>query len=83
MLHDFIQTVLLLVTGLFPIINPPASALIVLSLVPRATQAERNDLAQRITLNSFVILLVSLSIGAYVLSFFLVSPFPCFAWRAA
>jgi multiple antibiotic resistance protein len=73
MLHDFIQTVLLLVTGLFPIINPPASALIVLSLVPRATQAERNDLARRITLNSFVILLVSLSIGAYVLSFFGIS----------
>lgn len=73
MLHDFIQTVLLLVTGLFPIINPPASALIVLSLVPRATPAERDDLARRITVNSFVILLVSLSIGAYVLSFFGVS----------
>jgi multiple antibiotic resistance protein len=73
MLHDFIRTVLLLVTGLFPIINPPASALIVLSLVPRATPAERDDLARRITINSFVILLVSLSIGAYVLSFFGIS----------
>lgn len=73
MLYDLTQTVLLLVTGLFPIINPPASAFIVLSLVPRATPAERNDLARRITINSFVILLVSLSIGAYVLTFFGIS----------
>ena len=73
MLHDFVQTLLMLVTGLFPIIDPPASALIVLTLVPHATTAERADLARRITLNSFVILLVSLSIGAYVLSFFGIS----------
>jgi multiple antibiotic resistance protein len=73
MLQDFIQTVLLLVTGLFPIINPPASALMVLSLLPHLTSRERDDLARRITFNSFVILLASLSIGAYVLSFFGVS----------
>ncbi|HTC25494.1 MarC family protein [Dyella sp.] len=73
MLYDLTQTVLLLVTGLFPIINPPASAFMVLSLVPHATQAERNDLARRITFNSFVILLASLSIGAYVLTFFGIS----------
>jgi multiple antibiotic resistance protein len=73
MWHNFIQTVLVLVTGLFPIINPPASALIVLSLVPRASLAERADLARRITLNSFAILLGSLAIGAYVLSFFGIS----------
>jgi multiple antibiotic resistance protein len=72
-LQDFIETVLVLVTGLFPIINPPASALIVLSLVPDATEAERTDLARRITINSFAILLGSLLIGAYVLSFFGIS----------
>ena len=73
MLHDFVQTVLLLVTGLFPIINPPASGIIVLSVVPRATAAERAELAWRITTNSFAILLGSLVIGAYVLSFFGIS----------
>ena len=73
MLKDFIQTTLLLVTGLFPIINPPASAMIVLSLVPNATTADRADLAWRITTNSFAILLGSLLIGAYVLSFFGIS----------
>jgi multiple antibiotic resistance protein len=73
MLHEFFRTVLLIVAGLFPIINPPASALIVLSLVPHATSGERNELARRIAINSFVILLASLSIGAYVLSFFGIS----------
>lgn len=73
MLEEFTKTVLLIVTALFPIINPPASALIVLSLVPHASQAERAEMATRITINSFVILVVSLSIGAYVLSFFGIS----------
>jgi multiple antibiotic resistance protein len=73
MLKEFTQTLLLLVTGLFPIINPPASAMIVLSLVPNATPAERSELAWRITTNSFAILLGSLLLGAYVLSFFGIS----------
>ncbi len=73
LLHEFTETFLLIVAGLFPIIDPPASALIVLSLVPHATPAQREDLARSISVNSFFILLVSLSIGAYVLSFFGIS----------
>ncbi|RDI96913.1 antibiotic resistance protein MarC [Dyella solisilvae] len=73
MLQEFTQTFLLLVTGLFPIINPPASAMIVLTMIPDATPAERTELAWRITTNSFAILLGSLLIGAYVLSFFGIS----------
>lgn len=73
MLKDFTQTALLLITGLFPIINPIGSAFIVLSMVPNATPAERTDLAWRITTNSFGILLVSLLMGAYVLTFFGIS----------
>ncbi|SDV51252.1 MarC family protein [Chitinasiproducens palmae] len=73
MLEEFSTTVLLIVAGLFPIINPPAAAFIVLSIVPHASPAERAELARRITLNSLVLLLVSLSVGAYVLSFFGIS----------
>jgi multiple antibiotic resistance protein len=73
MLKDLLQTALLLITGLFPIINPIGSAFIVLSMVPSATSAERADLAWRVTTNSFVILLVSLLMGAYVLTFFGIS----------
>src|ERR1700735_2576270 len=73
MLNQLPKTILLIVAGLFPIINPPATGFIVLSMVPHMTTAERAELAWRIAVNSFVILLVSLSIGAYVLSFFGIS----------
>jgi multiple antibiotic resistance protein len=73
MLNEFTKTVLVIVAGLLPIINPPATALIVLGMVPHATDAERSEVARRISINSFAILLASLSIGAYVLSFFGIS----------
>ncbi len=69
MLHELTKTVLLIFASLFPIINPPAAAFIILSMVPHATLAERAELARRIAINSFVILLASLSVGAYLLSF--------------
>jgi multiple antibiotic resistance protein len=69
MLHELTRTILVIVAALFPIINPPAAAFIILSMVPHASQAERAELARRIAINSFVILLASLSIGAYLLSF--------------
>lgn len=73
MLHEFTKTVLLIVAGLFPVINPPASGFIVLSMVPYATSHQRAKLAWRISVNGFIILLASLLIGAYVLSFFGIS----------
>jgi len=72
-LHEFTNTILVIVSALFPVINPPASGFIVLSLVPDATPAQRARLAWTISLYGFAILLVSLSIGAYVLSFFGIS----------
>ncbi|WP_245254504.1 MarC family protein [Paraburkholderia sp. LEh10] len=73
MLNQFFETILLVVAGLFPVINPPAAGFIVLSLVPHATPTERAYLARSISLKSLIILLVSLSIGAHVLSFFGIS----------
>ncbi len=73
MLNQLAETALLVVAGLFPVINPPAAGFIVLSLVPQATPAERAYLARTISINSLIILLASLSVGAYVLSFFGIS----------
>lgn len=73
MWEEFAQTVLLIVAGLLPIINPPAAALMALGIVPHASDLERRELARRIALNSLVILLASLSVGAYVLNFFGIS----------
>jgi multiple antibiotic resistance protein len=71
--HEFTSTVLVVVAGLFPVINPPAAGFIILSLVPDASPAQRAELARRITTNSFLLLVGALSIGAYVLEFFGVS----------
>lgn len=73
MLHNLAQTILLLVATLFPIINPPASGFIVLSMVPTASESELAKLARRIAINSFVILLTALYVGAYILTFFGIS----------
>lgn len=73
MIHQFTQAVLLIVTTLFPIINPPAGALIILSMVRGASDRDLAELARRIAISGFVILLVSLLVGAYVLSFFGIS----------
>jgi multiple antibiotic resistance protein len=73
MLNQFGEAVLLVVAGLFPVINPPAAGFIILSLVPHATPAERAYLARSVSINSLIILLASMSVGAYVLSFFGIS----------
>jgi len=61
---------LLVYVGLFPIINPIGGAPIFLGLTQECTEKERNALALRVTLNSFLLLLGSLFVGSYVLDFF-------------
>jgi multiple antibiotic resistance protein len=73
MWHDFMKTTLLIVAALLPLINPPASALIAIGLVPHMTPQQRAEMAARVTANSVAILLISLLVGAYVLSFFGIS----------
>ena len=73
MLQEFVKTTLFILASLLPIINPPAVGFIVLSMVPQATEMERAELARNITLNSVILLTVSLLLGAYVLAFFGIS----------
>jgi multiple antibiotic resistance protein len=73
LLHEFSKTILLIVAALFPVVNPPAAGLIVLSVAPNATDDDRKELARRIALYSVALLTASLSVGAYVLSFFGIS----------
>lgn len=73
MLNQLSDTFLLVFAGLFPVLNPPAAGFIVLSMLPRATASERAFLARIIAINSLFILLGSLIMGAYVLSFFGIS----------
>jgi multiple antibiotic resistance protein len=60
-------------SALFPVINPPGMALIFLSMTGRASRAQRADLARRIGLYAFIVVMVSYYIGAFILSFFGIS----------
>ncbi|MGN6482726.1 MarC family protein [Luteibacter sp.] len=73
MLMEIGQAALVILASLLPIVNPPGSALLSLGIVPHADSAERARLARRVATNSLVLLVGSLLVGAYVLSFFGVS----------
>ena len=69
-MNDFLHIFLLIYAGLFPIVNPIGSAPIFLSLTRPWSAAERNALALRVAINSFLLLLGSLFVGSHVLAFF-------------
>ncbi len=72
-IHYFADTVFVAVAALLPIINPFGGAPIFLAMTSGLTAAERARTAKLVALNSFVLLLASILVGAYVLDFFGVS----------
>lgn len=61
------ETYLIVLAALFPIVNPPGAALVFFSLTKRITAADRRYLAQRVAINSFVVMAASFLIGAFIL----------------
>ncbi len=72
-LSAVLSTTLLSVAALFPIVNPIGNAPIFLSLTYGATRDTRQLLARRIATNGFILLVVSLLVGTYILAFFGIS----------
>lgn len=68
-----LKTTLLDVAALFPIVNPVGNAPIFLSLTRGASTETRRLLASRIAVNGFLLLVVSMLIGTYILAFFGIS----------
>jgi multiple antibiotic resistance protein len=66
----FLNTILLVYAGLFPIVNPIGGAPVFLGLTASCSEAERNSLARRVAVNSLLLLAGSLFIGSHVLEFF-------------
>jgi multiple antibiotic resistance protein len=64
---------LLVFAALFPIVNPPGTALLFLAMTRRGTHADRAALARRIAIYAFMIMVASLYIGAFVLALFGIS----------
>lgn len=64
---------LLVFAALFPIVNPPGTALLFLAMTRQGTHADRAALATRIALYALVIMVASLYVGAFVLNLFGIS----------
>jgi multiple antibiotic resistance protein len=74
--HDLLHfgsVVMLAVGALLPIVDPLGGAPIYLAMTVGLTSAERSRMAKAVAINSFLLLLASALIGAYVLDFFGVS----------
>jgi len=68
-----IKSTLLVLTALFPIVNPLGSAPLFLSLTHYYSADERRILSRRIATNSVVLIVVSYLIGTHILAFFGIS----------
>jgi multiple antibiotic resistance protein len=67
------NTFLLVFAAVFPVVNPPGSALVFLGLTRDTTHEIRRILAWRVARNSFFVLVCSLVLGALVLEFYGIS----------
>jgi len=67
------KSILLIVSALFPIVNPLGTSPIFLSLTQEYGAATRRILARRVALNCFVLLVASFLIGSHILAFFGIS----------
>jgi multiple antibiotic resistance protein len=68
-----VEILLLVLAAIFPIVNPPGSALVFLSLTQRASAETRRFLARRVALNSFFVMSGSLLLGTFVLTLYGIS----------
>ncbi len=69
-LRLFVESVLLVMAALLPIVNPFGGAPMFLAMTADVTPNVRAELARKIAINAFVLLVASLFVGTYVLEFF-------------
>jgi multiple antibiotic resistance protein len=67
------KSILLVVSALFPIVDPIGGSPVFLSLTRDYSPETRKLLARRIAVDSFILLVASFAIGSHVLSFFGIS----------
>src|SRR5262245_43691164 len=72
-MHSTLNTFLLVLAALFPVVNPPGSALVFLGLTRGATSDIRRLLAWRVAVNSFFVIVCSLLLGSLILEFYGIS----------
>ena len=67
------ETFLIVLAAVFPVVNPPGSAMVFLSLTRRASADIRTFLARRVAINAFFVMAGSLLIGTFVLNLYGIS----------
>lgn len=67
------ETFLLVLAAAFPVVNPPGTALVFLSLTRHASADARRFLSRRVALNSFFVMAGSLLLGTLVLNIYGIS----------
>jgi multiple antibiotic resistance protein len=70
---EIIKSILLIVSALFPIVNPLGGSPVYLALTAGYTESDRLLLARKVAVNSLILLLASFLVGAHVLAFFGIS----------
>jgi multiple antibiotic resistance protein len=70
---DAVKIFLLILTGLFPIVDPLSGSPIFLALTKEYLPETRRALSRRVALNSFLLMIGSYLVGSHVLGFFGVS----------
>ena len=73
MLLEVSKTILLIVSALFPIVNPIGGSPVFLLLTQEYPPEARKPLARRVAINSFILLIVSFVVGTHIRSFFGIS----------
>jgi multiple antibiotic resistance protein len=68
-----VETFLLVLAAIFPVVNPPGAALVFLSMTQHASIDARRSLARRIALNAFFVMAGSLLVGAFILKIYGIS----------
>jgi len=62
-----LDTFLIVLAALFPVVNPPGSALVFLGMTREASQTDRQFLARSVAINSFFVMVGALLVGTLVL----------------
>ncbi|KRE00650.1 hypothetical protein ASE61_19460 [Bosea sp. Root670] len=69
----WINTFLVVLAAIFPVVNPPGTALVFIGLTGTLTPHTRRALARRVAVNSLLVLVCSFLLGALILQFYGIS----------
>jgi multiple antibiotic resistance protein len=69
-LRSLLEQTLLVFAALFPIVNPVGGAPVFLAMTYGLDDAQRKQLARRIGVNAFLLVMASFFVGSYVIEFF-------------